>query len=101
MFDEGLVTVWSAPNYCYRYVILYLFLKCDRLTFGRRCGNIASVLPIVEGKHQEPKFFDGVHLTFGQTVCLSSCSEQLSQRTSGKRQQLAPHLTSFKTSHLQ
>lgn len=40
MFDKQLVTVWSAPNYCYR------------------CGNIASVLAINDNLDREYKVFE-------------------------------------------
>ena len=39
MFDGKLVTIWSAPNYCYR------------------CGNMASILKLDENLKQKPIYF--------------------------------------------
>ena len=40
MFDKQLVTVWSAPNYCYR------------------CGNKASILTVHENEEQTFMVYD-------------------------------------------
>ncbi|AMD22221.1 HGL119Wp [Eremothecium sinecaudum] len=42
MFDGGLVTVWSAPNYCYR------------------CGNVAAVLRIEDNFERKYTIFEAV-----------------------------------------
>ena len=50
MFDDTLVTVWSAPNYCYR------------------CGNVASILQIQDVDTRLPKLFEVVAIIFLDNV---------------------------------
>lgn len=70
MFDQTIVTVWSAPNYCYRLVAQrppFLVPVCGdsaacRLTLINNtcllsCGNVASILELDEYLAQEYKVF--------------------------------------------
>ena len=47
MFDDKLVTIWSAPNYCYR------------------CGNVASVMTLSDSLAVEFKMFEASPLNEG------------------------------------
>ena len=45
MFNETLVTIWSAPNYCYR------------------CGNVAAILELDENLDRKFKIFSAAIIT--------------------------------------
>lgn len=61
MFDKAIVTVWSAPNYCYRCASLsgdyFRKLNANDVCVWGRCGNVASILELDEHLAQEYKVF--------------------------------------------
>ena len=54
MFSDTLVTVWSAPNYCYRCARSHAFVAhCPH-----RCGNVAAILELDEKLNKNFKIFE-------------------------------------------
>lgn len=54
MFDAEIVTVWSAPNYCYR------------------CGNVASILQLDDALNQKYETFDAAPQVY-VSVSVETC----------------------------
>jgi serine/threonine-protein phosphatase 4 catalytic subunit len=68
MFNNQIVTVWSAPNYCYRYIVnsnvcyyysisvLVYLIRNFRLCY--RCGNVAAILELDGNLNKQFRVFD-------------------------------------------
>ena len=75
MFDQMIVTVWSAPNYCYRSVLFFLprFLGSSR----NRCGNVASILELDEHLSQEYKVFSHAPSVCTAFLCVNGLDSHI------------------------
>jgi serine/threonine-protein phosphatase 4 catalytic subunit len=66
MFNNQIVTVWSAPNYCYRYLInsIKSVIICEpvylisNFCLCYRCGNVAAILELDGNLNKQFRVFD-------------------------------------------
>ena len=54
-FNETVLTVWSAPNYCYRYDE---FCRRCGVNCESRCGNVAAILELDEHLQRDFTIFE-------------------------------------------